>query len=189
MTPQPAIFLDRDGVIMENRPNYVRSWDDVKLYPQALQALAQIRHILYKIIVITNQSAVGRGIITLEEAQAINDRLVVEVRKRNGRIDAVYMCPHAPSDNCQCRKPKPGLLLQAAADHNIDLSRSFMIGDALTDLAAGVAANISHTILLRTGRGSAQAQLPETDQFNPLCIYNSLADALKPFWQPTKKPD
>ncbi len=174
----PAIFLDRDGVLIENRPNYVRSWADVAIYPQALQALAQIRDIPHKIILVTNQSVVGRGLISLAAAQAINDRIVETVRRGNGRIDAVYMCPHTPEDQCTCRKPQPGLLLQAAADHNIALGRSIMIGDALTDIAAGQAVGAAQTILLRTGRGADQARLPQTAQLAPFAIFNTLADAL-----------
>lgn len=181
MSPQPAIFLDRDGVIIENRANYVRSWADVAIFEPAVAALARIRHAPYKIIIVTNQSAVGRGIISLETAWSIQDRLVQEIERRNGRVDATYLCPHAPSDNCSCRKPQPGLLLQAAAEHQIDLSQSIMIGDALTDLAAGQAARVAQTILLRTGRGSDQAQLPQATQFNPLRVYDTLGDALNSF--------
>ncbi len=176
--PSPALFLDRDGVIIENRADYVRSWADVEIFPQAIVALAQIRNSPYKIILVTNQSAVGRGIITFETAQAINDRLVAEIEKGNGRVDAVYMCPHAPDIHCDCRKPQPGLLLKAAVDHALDLSRSIMIGDALTDLAAGQAAGVQQTILLRTGRGEIQSQLPQAQQYIPFAIYNTLADAL-----------
>jgi len=174
----PALFLDRDGVIMENRANYVRTWDDVAIFPQAVAALARIRNMPFKIILVTNQSAVGRGLITLEEAQTINDRVINEVERGNGRIDAAYICPHAPSDNCNCRKPLPGLLLQAAADHAIDLSRSIMIGDALTDVAAGQNAGVGQTILLLTGRGRDQAKLPQAQQLAPFTIYQSLSAAL-----------
>lgn len=178
MSGQPALFLDRDGVIIENRANYVRTWQDVEIYPQALHALANIRQTLYKIIVVTNQSAVGRGIITLETAQEINRRLVGEIERENGRVDDVFMCPHAPDDRCHCRKPKPGLLQQAARKHQIDLSRSIMIGDALTDLGAGMAAGVAQTILLRTGRGQAQAQLPDARRFRPILIHDDLSRAL-----------
>jgi len=175
----PALFLDRDGVIIENCANYVRSWADVAIYPQAVRALAYIRHTPFKIILVTNQSAVGRGIITLEMAQAINERLLAVVTEGNGRIDDVFMCPHAPEDRCDCRKPQPGLLLQAAKKHHIDLSRSFMIGDALTDLQAGTAAGVRQVILLRTGRGTAQLQKPEATRFHPLTVYESLETAVQ----------
>ncbi len=174
----PAIFLDRDGVIIENRAGYIRSWDDVEIFPQALQALAQIRYSPYKIIIVTNQSGVGRGLIPLERAHAINERLVKRIEHTGGRIDAVFMCPHAPEDNCECRKPKPGLLLKAADEHAIDLSRSIMIGDALTDIAAGKAAGVQQTILLNTGRGNHQAELSEAIDHQPFQRYDTLAAAL-----------
>ena len=158
---QPALFLDRDGVIIENCSNYVRSWADVELFPQALAALAAWRDSPYRIILVTNQSAVGRGHISRATAEAINDQLLDVIRDAGGRVDAVFMCPHGPDDGCDCRKPRPGLLLQAAAALDIDLSRSVMIGDALSDVAAGRAAGVSQAILLRTGRGRDQEQLPE----------------------------
>jgi len=178
MALQPALFLDRDGVIIENRANYVRSWDDVEIYPQALAVLARIRAIPYRIIVVTNQSAVGRGIISYSVAASINERLVEEIERANGRIDAVFMCPHAPEEACVCRKPEPGLLLQAAQALSIDLERSIMIGDALTDLEAGQAAGVGSLALVTTGRGAAQAQLPEMERLNQVAIFDTLADAL-----------
>jgi D-glycero-D-manno-heptose 1,7-bisphosphate phosphatase len=157
----PALFLDRDGVIIENRANYVRSWADVELFPTALQALAQIAGIPHKIFIVTNQSMVGRGLVSLAEAQAINTKLVQIIHEHGGRIDGVYLCPHAPKDKCACRKPLPGLLQQAQVDHHIDLANSIMIGDALTDVMAGENAGISQNILLLTGRGKVQSQLPQ----------------------------
>jgi D-glycero-D-manno-heptose 1,7-bisphosphate phosphatase len=175
---QPAIFLDRDGVIIENRANYVRSWADVEIYPQALEALAQVSHSPYKIIIVTNQSVVGRGIIALSEAQSINDRLVSEIVRSGGRIDATFMCPHTPKDGCGCRKPKPGLLLQAAQAHAIDMGHSIMIGVALSDLLAGQAAGVGQVALVRTGRGAAQSSLPEMATLASIHIYDQLKNVL-----------
>ena len=178
MTKQPALFLDRDGVFIENCANYVRSWQDVHFFPEALAALAHIREVSYKIIVVTNQSAVGRGIISLETAATLNERILEVVRQANGRIDASYLCPAKPGTNDPCRKPRPGMLLQAAKEHNIDLSQSYMIGDALTDVQAGQAAGVMQAILLLTGRGKVQAQLPQAQELPPFSIYPTLADAL-----------
>ncbi|MCA9955356.1 MAG: HAD family hydrolase [Ardenticatenaceae bacterium] len=178
MPQQPALFLDRDGVFIENRSNYVRSWADVEFFPQALDALAHIRDIPYKIIVVTNQSAVGRGLMSLETAVSLNERILAEVRGRNGRIDASYLCPAPPGTNDPCRKPRPGMLLQAAQEHKLDLSQSYMIGDALTDLQAGQAAGVKQAILLLTGRGQAQAQLPLAAELPAFTTYPTLADAL-----------
>ena len=178
MATSPAIFLDRDGVIIENRADYVRSWADVVIYPQALSVLARLRGFSYKVVIVTNQSVVGRGGISLKEAQAINERLVAKIVEAGGRIDGVFMCPHAPRDGCDCRKPLPGLLLQAAQTLPIDLSSSWMIGDALTDLMAGKAAGVKRTALVLTGRGEAQMERPEAERIKPFSVYDDLSAAL-----------
>lgn len=175
----PAIFLDRDGVIIENRPSYVRSWEDVHIFPQAVEALVKLSSSSFKIVIVTNQSAVGRGIIPLEVAWDINHRLVKVLEKAGGRIDALYMCPHAPEEECDCRKPKPGLLFQAAEALSIDLKQSIMIGDALSDILAGQAAGIPQTALVLTGQGSKQVQLPPPIGIEPYEVYETLADALE----------
>ncbi|MCB8942860.1 MAG: D-glycero-beta-D-manno-heptose 1,7-bisphosphate 7-phosphatase [Ardenticatenaceae bacterium] len=184
----PALFLDRDGVINKNRPDYVRSWAQMEIYPQALQALAALKDSPYKIIVITNQSGVGRGLFSLEVAQQINAQLIEEVAGANGRIDAAYLCPHKPNAGCPCRKPRPGMLLEAAQEHNLDLSRSVMIGDALTDLEAGQAAGVAETILLRTGRGRAQAALPAAAHL-PLHLQDDLYTAVQYLLGKTPTPN
>ena len=152
----PAIFLDRDGVLIENKPDYVRDWSHVKIIPEAIHALALPQLSSYKVVIITNQSAVGRGLILLETAEHINRRLVDLIHRRGGRVHGVYMCPHKPDDDCFCRKPSPGLLFQAAKDLALDLKRSWMIGDAWSDVQAGQTAGVPHTILLKTGRGREQ---------------------------------
>lgn len=175
---EPAIFLDRDGVIIENREDYVRSWSDVEFFPAALAALRNFSSSPYRIILVTNQSAVGRGLVTLEQAEDLNQRITAVVEANGGRVDGTFMCPHAPQANCECRKPRPGLLLQAAQALNLDLSRSFMIGDALSDVKAGQAAGVREAVLVRTGRGRRQAALPEAALLQPFRIFNSLAEAL-----------
>lgn len=175
---QPAIFLDRDGVLIENRSSYVRTWADVEIYPQALKALAQLSSSPYKIVIITNQAGIGKGLIRPETAQDINSRLVSEVASAGGRVDAVYVCPHRPEEACSCRKPAPGLLLAAAQDLHIDLSQSIMIGDSLNDLRAGKAAGVKKVSLVRTGLGAAQSKLPEAAGLQPFSIYDDLSQAL-----------
>jgi D-glycero-D-manno-heptose 1,7-bisphosphate phosphatase len=175
----PAIFLDRDGVIIENREAYVRSWDDVCIYPQALQALAAFSTVPFHFVIVTNQSAVGRGIISQQEADAINARLVDEIILAGGRIDAVFMCPHEPSVGCSCRKPEPGLFFLATQKLSLDITNSIMVGDALTDLAAAQTAKIKHRVLVRTGRGDSQLKLAEAQSLAPFSIYDTLLDALK----------
>jgi D-glycero-D-manno-heptose 1,7-bisphosphate phosphatase len=174
----PAIFLDRDGVIIENRDNYVRSLDDIIFYPQALKALAHAAESYYRIIIITNQSAVGRGIITLKQAQDINLKVVSEIEKYGGRVDGVFMCPHSPAAHCVCRKPQPGLFFQAARKFSIDMNNSIMIGDALTDILAGKAAGVPSRFLVLTGRGAAQSKLPGAEELQPFRTFETLDKAI-----------
>lgn len=163
---------------MENRARYVRSWADVVFFPEALDALARIRSVPFKIILVTNQSAVGRGILTLEDVSALNARILAVVRAHGGRIDAAYICPDAPGHGSSCRKPKPGMLLRAANEHQIDLSQSIMIGDALSDVAAGQNAGVKTAVLLLTGRGQTQFALPEKERLAPFLVFVDLSDAL-----------
>jgi D-glycero-D-manno-heptose 1,7-bisphosphate phosphatase len=176
---KPAIFIDRDGVIIENNPNYIRSWSDVVIFPEAVRALARIESCQYKFVVITNQSAIGRGLVTYEIVNEINSKLISEIQSHGGRIDGIFTCPHIPEDDCACRKPKPGLILRAAKELSLDLKNSIMIGDALTDLIAGCRAGIPTNILVLTGRGKDQLSLIETSDLNSILIYETLGKALE----------
>ncbi|SRR6266498_1099603 len=170
----PAIFLDRDGVLIENRADYVREWSQVKIIPEAIHALSFTPAKNYKIVIVTNQSAVGRGLILLENAEEINRRLVNLIHHYGRQVDGIYMCPHKPDDGCFCRKPKPGLLLQAAKELSVDLQRSWMIGDAWSDVLAGQRAGVQHTILLKTGRGTEQLLQPRPEEITGHLIFDSL---------------
>lgn len=174
----PAIFLDRDGVLIENRANYVRNWSQVVIYHDAVNALSNTKLKNFKIAIVTNQSAIGRGIISLRAAQYINDELMKTIRGQNGRIDGVYVCPHDPNAGCDCRKPKPGLLLQAAKELSIDLKRSWMIGDAWTDIQAGQAAGVRGTIIVKTGRGADQLSMSLPMGIGNYLICDDLSQAL-----------
>jgi D-glycero-D-manno-heptose 1,7-bisphosphate phosphatase len=170
----PAIFLDRDGVLIENRSDYVRDWSHVRIIPEAIHALSLARATNYKIVIVTNQSAVGRGLILQANADEINHRLVNLIHHHGGQVDGVYMCPHKPDDDCLCRKPRPGLLLQAAGELSLNLQRSWMIGDAWSDLQAGQRAGVRHTILLKTGRGAEQLQQPGPEEIAGHLIFDNL---------------
>jgi D-glycero-D-manno-heptose 1,7-bisphosphate phosphatase len=175
----PAIFLDRDGVLIENRSDYVRNWSQVQIIPKIIDALTSNTVKNYKIIIVTNQSAVGRGLITLETARNINQKLVRVIEKHQGHIHGVYMCPHDPSAQCSCRKPKPGLILQAANDLSLDLDRSWMIGDAWSDLLAGRAAGVHQVAIVKTGRGSEQLLQLSPESLTDYFVFNDLADAVR----------
>lgn len=152
---QPAVFLDRDGVLNQNRADYVRTWGQVEFLPGVFEALRRLAGSPFMVVVVTNQSAVGRGLMTCEGLEDINQGIVQQVQRAGGRIDAVYACPHRPDEGCSCRKPRPGMLLQAAQDLAIDLERSYLIGDAVSDMQAGLAAGC-RPVMVRTGRGATQ---------------------------------
>jgi len=146
-----AVFLDRDGTIMEDS-NYVGDVSRVVLIPTATGALKQLQDAGYRLFIVTNQSGVGRGYFSHEDVAAIHAHLDEQFGRAGVRFDRYYICPHHPEDNCDCRKPKPKFLLEAAHEYNLDLARCYMIGDRASDIQAGVAAG-TKTILVRTGAG------------------------------------
>jgi D-glycero-D-manno-heptose 1,7-bisphosphate phosphatase len=159
-----AVFLDRDGVISVNRPDHVKSWEEFRFIPGAAEAIALLHHANFRIFVVTNQAIVNRRIVSADVIEDIHARMLLDVVRQGGYIDDISYCPHDYHEGCQCRKPRPGMLLELAAKWNIDLSRSYIVGDAWTDMAAGRAAGC-HTILARTGRGSEHLGLPETQMY------------------------
>ena len=133
---KPAVFVDRDGVLIDNVDAYVRSWEDVGVYEQAVTALLRLNGAQFEVVVVTNQSAVGRGLVPLEVIADVNRRVLEKFEARGVRFAGAYLCPHAPEEGCDCRKPQPGMLLAAARDLNLDLTQSYMVGDAVTDINA-----------------------------------------------------
>ncbi|NLE76635.1 MAG: HAD-IIIA family hydrolase [Chloroflexi bacterium] len=156
--PSPAIFLDRDGVLIANRADYVRRWGEAAILPGVPGALARLAAGPWPIVVVTNQSCIGRGLVAARTVQGIHRRLRAALAAQGGRIDAFYTCPHTPDAGCACRKPQPGLLLQAAQELDLDLAASYLVGDAVGDVQAALAVG-AQPLLVLTGRGAAQAQL------------------------------
>ncbi|MCC6501413.1 MAG: HAD family hydrolase [Anaerolineales bacterium] len=175
----PAVFLDRDGVLIENRADYVREWSQVLIFPKTYSSLKRIQNAGYKIVIVTNQSAVGRGLMTLQTAHAINQRLVDALREQGAQVDGVYLCPHHPQADCACRKPKPGMLVQAAQELSLDLPRSWLIGDAWSDMLAGQAVSLRGEILVKTGRGNDQLLTPKPAGLNGCMIAEDLPEAVE----------
>lgn len=151
MATDAAVFVDRDGVIIRDRPDYVRSWDDVEFIPGALEGLRLLAGAGRRVLVVTNQSAIGRGFMSQPELAGIHARLAATVSEAGGRIEAFLVCPHAPDDRCACRKPYPGLLYQARTRFGIDLKGSYLVGDFETDMVAAAAAQC-RSILVLSGR-------------------------------------
>jgi len=133
------VFLDRDGVINEERSDYVKSWQEFRFLPGALEALSSLTEVGFRLFVITNQSAIGRGLVSAADVREIHRRMIVEIERAGGRIAQTYCCPHTPEQDCECRKPRPGLLVRAARECGLELTRCYLIGDKPTDIAAGEA--------------------------------------------------
>lgn len=139
MNPLPtAVFLDRDGTIIEDA-HYLSNPEGVKLIDGAAEAIARINAALVPVIVITNQSGIGRGYFTEEQYRSVAQKVDELIAEKGGRIDASYFCPHSPDDGCDCRKPGVKLFRQAAADHpEVDLANALYVGDRMRDLEPGI---------------------------------------------------
>jgi D-glycero-D-manno-heptose 1,7-bisphosphate phosphatase len=146
------VLLDRDGVINEDRDDFIKTPDEWQPIPGSLEAIALLNRQGYQVAVITNQSGIARGLFNLDILAKIHDKMRQLVTEHGGRISAVYFCPHAPDRGCHCRKPKPGLLFQCAHDFQIDLAATAMIGDSYRDLQAATHAG-AHPVLVKTGKG------------------------------------
>jgi D,D-heptose 1,7-bisphosphate phosphatase len=168
---RPAIFLDKDGVIVDDSgyPHIVPTSDLLPDAPDALRAIAKLP---YPIIVVSNQAWVAKGRLTMDQATQVFADLKAKVEAIGGRIDATYFCPHPVKAKCECRKPGIGMLKQAAQEHNIDLAQSVMIGDMMTDVQCGHFAGCAKTVLVKDGKHLE----PEGPQ--PTMICKNLKDAV-----------
>src|SRR6266516_2526702 len=149
------IFLDRDGVINENRADYVKSWSEFRFLPGSREAIASLTKAGHRIVICTNQAGIARGLIPVETVEDIHRRMLAEIAEFGGVIEKVYYCPHGKDENCGCRKPRPGMLLRARDELGLDLSDAVFIGDSITDIRAGLAVGI-RTVLVLTGLGAEQ---------------------------------
>lgn len=159
---QPAVFLDRDGTLVEE-VDYLVDPGQLRLIPGAAAAVRRLNEAGLPVILVTNQSMIARGMASETQLAAVHDRLTALLLAEGARLDRIYYCPHHPDIGqppyrgvCECRKPLPGLLHQAARELSLDLSRSAMIGDSLRDMEAGNAAGCATLILVRTGYGQAE---------------------------------
>lgn len=148
-----AVFLDRDGTLIED-VGYARDPEQVRLLEGAAEALRELRRRGFRLVVVSNQSGIGRGLITPAEARAVHERFVRVLGEAGVALDAVRYCPHAPEERCSCRKPSPGMLLEAAEALGLELAASWMVGDAPSDVEAGRRAGC-RTLLLGGGGAAA----------------------------------
>jgi D-glycero-D-manno-heptose 1,7-bisphosphate phosphatase len=174
---RPAVFLDRDGTVSEE-VGYVRNTSMFALFPWASRAIRQINESGMAAVLVTNQSAVGRGFIEHAMVDKVHAILRDEIAREGARLDGIYYCPHHPDDDCECRKPRPGLLQRAGRDLDLGLTRSFMIGDHYTDIRAGRAVG-AVTILVLTGAGAGQLEQHQAADVQPDFVVPALDDAVR----------
>jgi len=148
---RPAVFLDRDGVINRDSPSYVKSWAEFEFLPGSLEAIAALTRAGLAVIVVTNQSGVGRGLMGEADLADIHRRMAAAVEAAGGRIAAIYHCPHLPDAGCACRKPSPAMVEEAARTHHLDLTSSFFVGDREKDIRCARAAGCGRALLVRSG--------------------------------------
>ncbi|MBN9518012.1 D-glycero-beta-D-manno-heptose 1,7-bisphosphate 7-phosphatase [bacterium] len=184
MNLRPAVFLDRDGVLIEDA-HYVGSPDRVSLLPGAAEAVAGLNRAGWAVVVVTNQAGVAKGYFTPAAVETVHEFLAEQLAGYGARIDGFYFCPHHPEGEvaayrvrCACRKPAPGMIRAAAADLGLDPARSWMVGDRATDLEAGAAAGC-RTVLVRTGYGAGvDATALDRVRLNLELVAADLADAV-----------
>jgi D-glycero-D-manno-heptose 1,7-bisphosphate phosphatase len=165
-----AVFLDRDGVINRKavEGEYITRWDEMVFLPGIAEAIGLLNRAGFVVIVASNQRCVAKGLVTSRDVEALHKQMTAKLAQQGGKIDAVYYCPHDYKDNCDCRKPAPGMLLDAARDRDIDMELSWMIGDSATDVQAGKRAGCK-TVWITDSQNASGADL----------IATSLLDAIK----------
>jgi D-glycero-D-manno-heptose 1,7-bisphosphate phosphatase len=174
---RPALLCDRDGTIIEDRPAYVRSLADISLLPGAVEALRRAFDQGLTIILVSNQSAVGRGLLTCQEVIALHQALVRSIARQGVEVAGSYLCPHSDAHGCSCRKPAPGMVLAALKEFNLSRSDTFLIGDSPRDVAAAWPAGV-RPLLVRTGHSAGAAALPKSPGMGSVKIADDLSAAV-----------
>jgi len=173
-----AVFLDRDGTLNED-PGYLGDAEKVVLFPHAGEVLSRLKNEFgYLLIVVSNQSGIGRGKITVEQVDAVNARINLLLKEFKVSISKFYYCPHHPDEGCSCRKPLPGMIEQAVMEFDIDPSKSFIIGDSINDIKCGKAAGVKQ-ILVLSGQGGEAFSILQNENNIPTFVAENFLEAGK----------
>ncbi len=154
------IILDRDGVINYDSDQFIKSPDEWRPIPGSLEAIALLNRWGWRVVLASNQSGVGRGLFDMDTLNAIHDKMIKSLAQVGGRLDAIFFCPHPADSTCNCRKPKPGLLIEISERFNASLTGVPVVGDSLRDLQAAVTVGAQPCLVL-TGKGAKTRELPE----------------------------
>lgn len=171
-----TVFLDRDGVINEKRPDYVKNWHEFHFLPGACEAIAALTAAGHRIVVCTNQAGIAKGLISTETIEDIHQHMLSTIERAGGRVEKVYYCPHSKHEGCDCRKPRPGLLFRAYRELDLDPNGAVFIGDSMTDAQAGIAAGV-RPILVLTGLAYEQLRDYPRGQAEPFLVAADLYQA------------
>lgn len=166
------IILDRDGVINHDSDHYIRTADEWLPIAGSLEAISELKKAGYLVTIATNQSGIARGLYSEQTLQQIHDKMIKLLGLHGASVDGIFYCPHSPQENCSCRKPRPGLLMQIAREFNIDLAQTPLVGDKLSDIKAARAAH-AKPVLVRTGKG--QQVMQNNPGVNGFPVYDDLA--------------
>ena len=173
-----VVFLDRDGVINRDSPDYIKSWSEFEFLPGSLEAIKLLTLNGFATIVITNQSVINRKMVSGKELDHMHTRMKQVVTSQGGQIKDIFFCPHIPEDRCTCRKPNPGLISKAKHKYRIDISTSVMVGDSAKDIECARNAGCGHAILVKTGNGSQAERILREKQIVPDFIAKDLLEAV-----------
>jgi len=174
-----VVFLDRDGVINLDRSDYIKSWSEFKFIPRSIEAIKELTLKGFHAIVITNQSVINRNMVSDKGLEYIFTMMKNEVRSGGGLIKDIFFCPHIPEDNCDCRKPKPGMILQAKRKYDIDLADAVMIGDSAKDIECARNAGCGTAVLVKTGNGVKAEKTLAEKKIYPDYIATDLYEAVQ----------
>jgi D-glycero-D-manno-heptose 1,7-bisphosphate phosphatase len=176
--PIKVIAIDRDGVINEDSPAYIKTPDEWHPIPGSLEAIAKLNHAGFKVVVATNQSGVARKLFTSQTLENIHQKMRQDLAKVRGHLDGIFVCPHGPDANCPCRKPKPGLLLQIISQFQINPKEMLAIGDSMRDVLAARAAGCK-AVLVKTGNGEKTIAEVGKENLQDVEIFANLKEAVE----------
>lgn len=174
-----VVFLDRDGVINRDSPDYIKNRSEFEFIPGSISAIQHLTLNGFSPIIITNQSAIGRKMMSIQDIEHIHSMMRSALASGGGEIKDIFFCPHTPEDGCDCRKPRPGMMYKARERFGIDLSKSAMIGDSAKDIECARNAGCGHAVLVRTGNGIQAEKMLAEKNIVPDHIARDLYDAAR----------
>jgi D-glycero-D-manno-heptose 1,7-bisphosphate phosphatase len=173
-----VVFLDRDGVINRDSPDYIKSWSEFEFLPGSLEAIKLLTLNGFATIVITNQSVINRKMVSGKMLEYMHTLMKQAVTSAGGQIKDIFFCPHVPEDKCNCRKPNPGLIFKAKQKYRIHIPTSFMVGDSAKDIECARNAGCGHAVLVKTGYGDEAEKILKEKSIFPDFIAQDLLDAV-----------